>query len=81
MKVCNKCGWELPESEFRQDWSTKDGLSRVCRDCAVAGEKAHMLEVLSRTPDGRAYLLSIGQTPSTMVWKYKEHKQEDAILC
>ena len=33
-KKCNKCGRELPLSEFYKSSNTKDGFQRHCKDCA-----------------------------------------------
>lgn len=33
-KVCNKCGKELPLSEFPPKKGTPDGLSYQCKECA-----------------------------------------------
>lgn len=33
MKVCNKCGRELPESYFYRAKTTSDGLQTHCKEC------------------------------------------------
>lgn len=33
-KKCNKCGRELPLSEFYKSSNAKDGFQRHCKDCS-----------------------------------------------
>ena len=47
MKICTKCGIELPLSEFSKNKSRKDGLQPYCKVCMkqyYTANREHMLE-------------------------------------
>lgn len=43
MKKCQKCGRELPETEFYKNRAQKDGLQTYCKDCIKERDKLRSL--------------------------------------
>jgi acetyl-CoA carboxylase beta subunit len=41
MKICNKCGIEKDEREFRKNKYGKDGLRTNCKDCEKLSYKEY----------------------------------------
>lgn len=39
IKICSKCGKELPVSEFSKNSKAKDGLQSQCKSCQSAAHK------------------------------------------
>lgn len=39
IKICSKCGKELPVSEFSKNSKAKDGLQSQCKSCQKAAHK------------------------------------------
>ena len=48
MKVCNKCGHELPRDQFPKRSSNKDKLRPSCKDCTNAQNRANYRRNRSR---------------------------------
>lgn len=44
MKVCTKCGRELPEEMFHKNKATKDGLQTQCKECRCDHQKGYREE-------------------------------------
>ena len=44
LKVCFKCGRELPVEQFSKDKTTKDGLNRKCKECRKQYNQQHYQE-------------------------------------
>lgn len=42
-KKCNKCGRELPVSEFNKRTRAKDGLQSQCRECHAQAMKQYII--------------------------------------
>lgn len=45
IKICSKCGKELPVSEFSKNSKAKDGLQSQCKSCQSAAHKEKLERV------------------------------------
>ena len=73
MKTCSTCKTEKPRGEFHRNASAKDGLSYVCRVCAIAKTKAHRANNLEAV---RAYDRARGKLPHRLEANRKQYYAE-----
>ena len=59
-KVCNKCGRELPVSEFNKCSGSKDGLQWYCRDCSRTANQQSYEKKKSATANTAVLRVSAG---------------------
>lgn len=50
LKRCSKCGLEIDRSQFRRNFSTKDGLQFWCKTCHTNAQRLY-----KKTPEGRRH--------------------------
>lgn len=71
-KVCNKCGRQLPLSNFHKQSKSKDGYTYACKECVAEYIKKHNKEKLEKIKQTTREELLQQLTPRDLILELKK---------